>query len=315
LQPGDELIVADNASSDATVEIVADVAPAAILVQNGANLGFAGGANHGVQAANGDLIVLLNPDTVVAPGWAEAIRRPLDAGYGWDAWQALVTMDDGSRVNTDGGVVHFTGISWAGNAGRPLDSEAMSPREIAFASGACLAVRREIWERLGGMPANFFMYCEDVDLSLRVWLAGGRVGIEPSAQVNHDYEFAGRGTRWRMLERNRWATIVRTYPGPLLALVLPSLLVTELGVLAVAASSGWGRQKVAAIGDVMRSLPLFLRERRTVQHTRTVPAAEVARHMTAELSSEYLGPLARNPVLRATLQGYWGIVRALLGRR
>lgn len=315
MKPGDELIVSDNASADDTLSVVAELAPDAKILQNGGNLGFSAGANRGVDAAAGDLVVLLNPDTVVAPGWSDAIRRPLDDGYGWDAWQALVTMNDGRSVNTDGGVVHFTGIAWAGNAGRPVADEDQRPREVGFASGACLAVPREAWRRLGGMPESFFMYHEDVDLSLRAWLSGGHVGIEPTAQVNHDYEFAGRGERWRMLERNRWATIVRTYPASLFVLVLPVLVVAELAILLMALRGGWSRQKLAAAGDVLRALPALIRERRDVQALRSVSAGALAQRMVGELSSDYLGHAAESALLRTMLTGYWSAVRALLGTR
>lgn len=315
LKPGDELIVSDNASEDATLQVVRRLAPDAKIVQNGGNLGFPAACNSGADAASGALLVLLNPDTIVAPGWAEAIRRPLEQEYGWDAWQALVTMDGGTRINTDGGVIHFTGISWAGHMGEPVANAVSAPAEVGFPSGACMAMKLSTWRRLDGMPGHFFLYFDDVEIALRVRLTGGRIGIEPSALVDHEYEFSRRSVKWRMLEKNRWATIVRTYPGPLLALLLPGLLATEVGLLAIATASGWGGQKLAAIGDVVRGLPGFLRERREVQATRTVPAREIARHMTAELSSGYLGPQARNPVLRAALTGYWRVVCALLGAR
>ena len=314
LKPGDELIVSDNASSDATLRVAAQVAPGAIVLENGGNLGFAAGANRGVDAASGELVVLLNPDTVVAEGWAEAIRKPLDEGYGWDVWQGLVTMDGGRRINTDGNVVHFTGISWAGNAGRPIEEEDPRPREVGFASGACLAVPRDVWHRLGGMPEEFFMYCEDLDLSLRARLTGGKVGIEPSARVDHDYQFAGRGDRWLMLERNRWAVIVRTYPGALLALVLPALVATEVALLVAATISGWGGQKIAAMAGVVRSLPHLAKERREVQSGRSMEAGAFARHLTSELSSEYLGRVGRNGLVRFLLAAYWRAVLAFLLR-
>src|SRR4051794_10703041 len=110
LKPGDELIVSDNGSEDGTIELVRELAPDAIVVENGANLGFMDGCNRGAERATQELLVLLNPDTVVASGWADAMRRPMDEGRGWAAWQALVTMDGGTRINTTGGVVHFTGI-------------------------------------------------------------------------------------------------------------------------------------------------------------------------------------------------------------
>ena len=130
------------------------------------NVGFAGGANRGVAAANGELIVLLNPDTVVQPGWADAICAPW--GGPWAAWMGFVLLEGGERINTSGGVLHFTGFGWAGQAGQPRDTAPEQITEVAFLSGACLAIPRTRWEQLGGFPEHFFMYCEDVDLSLRL---------------------------------------------------------------------------------------------------------------------------------------------------
>ncbi len=156
------------------------------------------------------------------------------------------------------------------------------------------------------------MYHEDVDLSLRVRLAGGRVGVAPAARVDHDYTFAKGELKWRLLERNRWATILRTYPGVLLALLLPALLLLELALVVASVAGGWGRAKAAANADVLRALPRLLRERREVQARRTISADEFARGLTWEPSSPYLGALGRSRVLRALLRAYWGAVRAML---
>src|SRR4051812_50132576 len=117
LKPGDELIVSDNGSSDDTLAVVRELAPEAIVVENRANLGFMDGCNRGAERATNELLVLLNPDTVVAPGWAAAMRRPAEDGRGWAAWQALVTMDRGTRINTSGGGGHFTGRAGGGGGG------------------------------------------------------------------------------------------------------------------------------------------------------------------------------------------------------
>jgi GT2 family glycosyltransferase len=312
LKPGDELIVADNGSEDGTLDTVRELAPQAIVVENGANLGFMDGCNRGAERATGDLLVLLNPDTVVAPGWADAMRRPAEDGRGWAAWQALVTMDGGRRINTSGGIVHFTGISWAGRMGEPLEPGSVQPGEVGFASGASLAIPLATWRRLGGLPGYFFLYCDDTDLALRLRLEGGVVGIEPDALVDHEYEFSRRGVKWRVLERNRWATVLRTYPGPLLLLVLPGLLATELGILAIATANGWGRDKLLAMFDTVCRLPRVLRDRRSIQRTRTVSSKEFARHMTPDLTSPYLGAAADSRALRALLRTYWRAVNALL---
>jgi GT2 family glycosyltransferase len=312
LASDDELIVVDNASSDGTPERVRALAPAARLIEQPRNTGFAAGCNAGAAAAQGELLLFLNPDAAVAEGFAEAIRRPHVEDRGWAAWMGVVTAEHGAVINTSGGVVHFTGVAWSGRVGEPVAAAPRAPGEVAFASGACLALPRSAFARAGGFAERFFMYCEDVDLSLRLWLAGGSVGVEPAARVDHDYAFAKGARKWRLLERNRWATILRTYPGALLALVAPALAATELALVVVAVREGWGGAKRAAIGDTLRALPRLVRERREIQAGRAIRAAEFAQLLTPDLDSPYLGAAGRSRVIRLGLRAYWRLVLTAL---
>ncbi len=284
-------------------------APAARLIKAPGNVGFAAGANLGVAAARGELIVLLNPDAVVCEGFLDAIRAPW--GGSLDAWMALVTMDSGTSINTSGGVLHFTGLAWAGQLGLPLSEAPSRPAAVGFLSGACLAIPAATWKRLGGFPERYFMYCEDVDLSLRIRLGGGQLALIPDARVVHAYEFHKGAVKWRLLERNRWATIIRCYPAPLLALVAPALLGAELAVWAVALRDGWAVAKARASAELLVALPRLLRERREIQRRRVIGAYEFSAALTAQLSSPHLQP-ARLPLLGAGLDAYWRAVRALL---
>jgi GT2 family glycosyltransferase len=311
LELGDELIVVDNDSGDGTPEAVASLAPAARILRSGRNLGFAGGCNAGAEAAAGDLLVILNPDAAPLPGFGEAIRRPWLERRGWSAWQALVADHGATRINSAGNPVHFTGIVWAGGHGRSIDA-APSAGEVPALSGACLAIPRSTWTDIGGFPESFFLYHEDVDLSLRLRLAGGALGIEPAAVVDHEYEFGAREHKWRWLERNRWAFLIRVYPASLLVLVAPALVATELALIPAAIAAGWGRQKLAAVGEVVRWLPRLLRERRSVQATRRVGAAEFASWLSADLDSPFIPAAARSALVRIALRAYWRAVRLLL---
>ncbi len=315
LGDGDELIVVDNDSDDGTAEVARELASRArvAIVRTGGNLGFAAGCNAGAAEATGDLMVILNPDAAPLPGFGEAIRRPWVQERGWAAWQALVTEGGGTRINSAGNPVHFTGIVWAGGHGLPI-AAAPPAGEVTALSGACLAIPRHTWEALGGFPERFFLYHEDVDLSLRLRLRGGALGIEPAAVVDHDYEFGAREQKWRWLERNRWAFLIRVYPGVLLALLAPALIATELALVPVSIAGGWGRQKLAATFDTIRWLPRLLRERRQVQATRTVSAAEFASWLSADLDSPFIGAAARSAPARLALRTYWRAVRLLLGR-
>lgn len=312
LRAGDELIVCDNASADGTPDLVRELAPDALLLEPGDNLGFAAGCNRGAARARNPLLLLLNPDNVVQPGFRDAIELPLAEGRGWSAWQGLVTDEGGEKLNSAGGVVHFTGIAWAGGAGHERGEAPAGPVEVAFASGACLAIRREVWEELGGFSEAYFLYHEDTELGLRLRLGGHRVGIEPRALCDHDYEFAKGSHKWRYLERNRWATLIRTYPGRLLLLLAPALLATELALLVVAGMGGWLPEKLRAASETLRALPRLLRERREIQAGAWVDAAEFAGALTSDLGSEYLGRAGTSRLLRAVLGAYWRAARRLL---
>jgi GT2 family glycosyltransferase len=312
LAPGDELVISDNASTDGTVELVRELAPDAKIVQNGGNLGFAAACNSGAEAAACDLLLLLNPDAAPNPGFVEAIKRPHTDGSGWAAWMGLLTSHHGESLNCAGGEMHYAGVAWAGGMGQPASSARHDRHEVAWVSGGCFCLPLAGWREQGGFPPEFFIYKEDVDLSLRLRLEGGRLGIAPDAVVDHDYEFMKRKSKWRRLERNRWATVLRTYPGPLLFLVTPALLAAELAILPIAIVSGWGGQKLAAMWDTLRWLPRLLRERRDVQSRRTIGSAEFASWLTDELSSVNLGRPSRLAPLRWPSRAYWWVVRSIL---
>jgi GT2 family glycosyltransferase len=314
LREDDELIVVDNASGDETLEVIAAAAPGARVIESASNDGFPAACNRGAEEASGELLVFLNPDAVVARGWRDAIVAPLADGSGWTAWQALVTAERGRLVNTRGGIVHFTGIAWAGGAGEPVDETGPYP-EPGFCSGACLAIRRDEFVRLGGFAADFFLYHEDVDLSLRVRLAGGKLGVAAPARADHLYEFDKGLAKWRYLERNRWATLIRVYPAALLALLLPALLATELALIPVSAIGGWLPQKLAAWGDVIRAFPRLMGERREIQATAQIGSGEFAKALTPTLASTYLGRPGGSRVLGALLGAYWRVVLLLVGAR
>ena len=313
LRPDDELVVVDNASRDATAAVVRAAAPQATVVESAENLGFAGGCHAGVRTSRAPLVLLLNPDAVPASGCLDALRACAAERPGWGAWQALVTMAGGELVNTAGNVVHYFGFGWAGQLGRPVADVEQGTHEVGFCSGAALVVRREAWDALGGFDERYFMYGEDLDLSLRLRLAGWGLGIVPAARVAHDYAFTKGDYKWFYLERNRWWTLVGDYPGRLLALLAPGLLAFEVALLLAAGRGGWLRAKLRSQAAVLRSLPAMLRRRRAIQATRRIAPRDFAGALAASLDSPYLEGAANVPGVDAIQRRYWRAVRAALG--
>ena len=288
LRPGDELVVVDNASSDGSAALARSLAPSASVVETGANLGFAGGCHAGAEASSAPLLLFLNPDAVPASGCVDALRACAFTQPSWGAWQAVVTMHGGTHVNTAGNFVHFLGFGWSGSLDAPIESVAGRPTEVGFASGAALVVRRAAWDAAGGFDPRYFMYGEDLDLSLRLRLAGWELGVEPAARVDHDYTFTKGDYKWFYLERNRWWTLVGVYPGVLLAALLPALLLFEVVLLVAAWRGGWLRAKLRSQAAVVRELPAMLDRRRTIQATRRVSARRFADGLTTSLDSPHL---------------------------
>jgi GT2 family glycosyltransferase len=310
LQDGDELVIVDNASSDSTADVARSLGERVRVIETGRNLGFAGGCHEGADATSAPLLLFLNPDSVPEPDFLARLREASPAHREWGAWQAAVMLEDG-RINTSGGVVHYIGIGWAGDCDRPAWELPAHDCEIAFPSGAAMVVRRSVWQQLHGLDREYFMYGEDLDLGLRLWLAGHRVGLVPDARVVHSYEFDKGTAKWFWLERNRWRTVLSVYPATLLALLAPALLATELALIAVAAREGWLGAKLRAQAATITGLAATLARRRAVQRTRQIKARELAERLTASLDSPYL-TAASSPAIRVPQALYWRAVRRVL---
>ncbi len=310
LGPDDELVVVDNASDDRSPAVAHAAGDRVRVLETGGNLGFGAGCHAGAQATRAPLLLFINPDSHPEDGCLEHLRAAGSAHPTWGAWQAAVLLPDGN-INTDGGIVHYLGMGWAGDCDKPVENLPAAPREAAFPSGAAMVVRRSTWEQLGGLDASYFLYGEDLDLGLRVWLAGQRVGMVPAARVTHSYEFEKGNEKWFWLERNRLRTVISVYPLALLMLLLPGLIAAELALLAVAAANGWLRAKLRAQAAVLAGLPRTFARRRAIQATCQVTAAEFARHLTASLDNAYL-PVSEAGWAARLQAFYWAAVRRTL---
>ena len=195
----------------------------------------------------------------------------------------------------------------------PVASVTPVPAEVGFGSGAALVVRRAAWEAADGFDDRYFMYGEDLDLSLRLRLAGWGIGVAPDARVEHGYDFDKGDYKWFYLERNRWWTVLGAYPPRLLAVLFPALLGFEAALMLAAWRGGWLRPKLRAQRAVLANLPAILRRRRAVQAGRVISERAFAEHLAASLDSPYLGGAARVPGVVALQALYWRLALRALG--
>ena len=179
-----EFIVVDDGSSLDRSEVFAGV-PGVEYVRLAARTGFVGAVNAGAARARGDVIVLLNNDTLPQPGWLRALLETLAADERTGIAGALLLHPDG-RVAEAGGLLGRDGIPQILGTGLAGDDPTIVGADVDYVSGACLALRRELWETVGGFDAGYApAYFEDADLCLAVRARGLRIRVEPAARVVH----------------------------------------------------------------------------------------------------------------------------------
>jgi GT2 family glycosyltransferase len=184
--PDFEVIVVDNASSDGTPEWIAERFPAIRLIRNERNLGFAGGANVGLHAAKGSLLVLFNQDATAGDRWLCTLVAGFSASPGAGiAGCRILNMEDQTIQHAGGYLTMPRALPAQLSSGSIDTNEDGQPVDVEFVTGTALAIRRELFEAIGGFDEDFFFYFEDVDYCYRARSAGFRVMYVPNAIVRH----------------------------------------------------------------------------------------------------------------------------------
>ena len=294
-----ELVVVDNGAAEAVAKLPED--ERLTVLRPDANTGFAGGCNAGAEAARGDVLVFVNSDAILEPGAVAALVTELENPAVGIVCGRVLLASDPTRINTVGNPVHFTGLSWAGGYG-DLASDHEVGTSVASFTGALFATRRTTWQALGGFDPAYFAYHEDVELSLRTWLRGLQVRYVPTAQTVHHYEFSRNANKLYLLERNRLATVLTTYPRPVLVRLLPALLLFEALMCATALAQGWLKGKLRGYVWLARRSGSLRTRRREVQASSVITPQAFVSLLDAHL---------RPPNLEARPPGL-GAVDALL---
>jgi GT2 family glycosyltransferase len=269
LGPDDEVVVVDNNSSDGTASFIAGAFPSVRLINNTDNRGFGAACNQAARESRSEFLVFLNPDTEVRAGWLNALLETLSATSRVGlATPKILLRNRPDTVDTFGHDVHISGLATCRGWGEPSHTRT-TVEQVAAVSGACFAVRHDLFDRLGGFDERLFLYYEDDDLSLRARLAGFTCIAVSAAEVLHDHKPGFSPEKLRYLERNRLWTTLKLYRWSTLLALLPVILGAELLGTGLAIYLGPRHivAKFRAWRDIVGWLPSLARERARVNHT------------------------------------------------
>jgi GT2 family glycosyltransferase len=275
-----EIITVDNASTDGSQAYIAEHHPEVCLIALPENRGFTGACNIGMQAAKGEIVILLNNDTEAAPSWLEevaaAFERHPEAGM---IASKMLLFSQRDTLHTAGDLYGIDGLPRNRGVWQKDDERFHDERYVFSACGGSSAYRRAMLDQIGLLDDDFFFSCEDVDLGWRAQLAGWKCIYAPRAVVYHHLKATGGGATASYYDgRNTLWLIAKNYPTPLLRKYFTKVVGAQWG-RAWAAIKAWrGAEARATLRGMLAglvSLPRILRKRRAVQSMRTTSIDEL----------------------------------------
>ena len=193
LTSNSELIVADNASSDGSIELMQEKFGNVRLIKFDVNHGFAGGYNEAIKQIDAEYIVLLNSDVHTNPGWIEPLEAFMDSNPDYAAcqpklkWYAHKNMFE--YAGGSGGFLDINGYPFCrGRIFEELEEDKGQYddiKDIFWATGACLFIRKKDFSNIGGLDERFFAHMEEIDLCWRLWNLKRKIAVVPQSQVWH----------------------------------------------------------------------------------------------------------------------------------
>jgi GT2 family glycosyltransferase len=266
---GTEVLVVDDASDEERISRTAAAFPRVRCLRLSDNRGFCAAVNAGIAATSGEFIELLNDDTEVTAGWAEAALAAFSNRNIAAVTPLVLFGPPGAhlpvRVDSTGDRYHAAGIAGKRGHGEELQEHHLHPGLVFGASGSSSFFRREALEKVGGFPEEFVAYFDDVDLSFRLHRAGHRIWYEPASRVYHRVSSSyGRPRRdlLALQSRNEELVFWRNLPPGALLRSLPAHGAVLAGKALRRARKGELMPFLRGRWSALMQLPAVLRHRR-----------------------------------------------------
>ncbi len=314
-----EIIFVDN-SQDDSADYIEQEYPQGIVLRQKRNTGFAEGNNIGMRYAldkGYEAIVLLNQDTIVEKNWLQELVRAAMSNKQIGSVQAVMRLHpDTDKLNSTGNLLHFLGFGFCRDYREPIIKERDYGEvpEIVYGSGAAVLYKAEVLQKVGLFDEDFFLYHEDTDLALRTCLAGWKNVLAPKSVIYHKYEFSRSIKKYYWIERNRFWILLFFLKWRTLFLILPTLLLMEIGQFGFSMMRGWWKEKLKVYTWLVNPAhwPLMRAKRALRQDLRTITDSELTKDWVGTISYQEIENPLLDKAVNPVFEGYWRVVRKFI---
>ncbi|MFP4514722.1 MAG: glycosyltransferase family 2 protein [Parcubacteria group bacterium] len=284
--------IVDNASSSESLFYLSNNYPEAkVLSREDGN--YAAANNLGAKKAiedNCDYIVICNMDTVFKRDWLKELVLSAENNKEAGIIQSKILLYDKEnkgreKINTLGNNLHFLGfglVSYYGKDDRKINNY---NHKFTYASGCSFLIRKEVFEEIAGYNEEFYMYHDDVELSLKTRLLGYNIILAPKSVVYHKYEFSRSIRMLYYMERNRLMTLFLFYNIKTLLLLTPALILSELGLIIYSSFNSWLLIKLKTYKYFFsfKNIATIRRERKRIKGIQKISDKELFDSISAKL--------------------------------
>lgn len=290
-----DVIVVENASTDASLDILHSYGEKIILLVNKINLGFAGGVNTGIDYALNheyDAIALFNNDAIANTEWLSHLVTTLEDYEDTGIVTGRIQLGDGHLLDSTGEFYTSWGLPYPRGREQPADT--YTKDEYIFgASGGASLYRAALFRKIGMFDDTFFAYYEDTDISFRAQLAGWKIRYTPNAIVNHRQGATSkkmvRGFTVYQTFKNLPMLFTKNVPARLLLPIGIRFYFAYVLIFGKAIASGKGMPALKGILEAIILIPHTLRSRRTIQRTKTVSSSYISSIIVHDLPPDQTG--------------------------
>ena len=253
--PNFEVLVVDNISTDNSHVVCKKKFEKIHLIENKENLGYCEGNNVGIRNANGEFVVILNPDTIVEPNWLNHLMSAYNE-FGEGLYQPkFFSLNEKHVLQSTGNMLHIFGFGFAKDKGKIDDEKMESIKKINYASGTCLFTSKIVLDKIGLLDPFLFLYHDDLDLGWRAAHIGINSFYVPKSIIYHaeSYSIKWSSKKFYWLERNRKYCLLTHYSKETYAKMRFSLFLVDLCVWLFYLSKGFLGAKIKAELDIFRN--------------------------------------------------------------